>query len=275
MADNFISVKLDTRRFNNAINEIAYNIQRPVKEVVRAEVGSILKQCVGETKVATNDMLKIKGQLKAGQIVEVTGGQDVTINVGRRNKGTYGRVFYRTDVGNFRRTHDEGFQPVAGMPSKKRNKPGDLYKNYKWLTIRDAILKFKAEVKKQVPLARGSLGLARQSWVQIAKGLGIDLKAVPGGRASAAAITKAEAAIASDGRRYINGQGQAFSTNKSYIARLTNSLPYNRAVGLDPIIRRVIRGRTQFFKQNMARGVFQDIKKTLRAYPGFSVFMSN
>lgn len=275
MADNFISVKLDTRRFNSAINEIAYNIQRPVKEVVRAEVGSILKQCVGETKVATNEMLKVKGQLKAGQIVEVTGGRDVTINVGRRNKGTYGRVFYRTDIGNFRRTHDEGFAPVAGMPSKDRNKPGDHYKNYKWLTIRDAILKFKAEVKKQVPLARGSLGLARQSWVQIARGLGIDLKAVPGGRASSAAITKAEAAIASDGRRYINGQGQAFITNKSYIARLTNSLPFNRAVGLDPIIRRVIRGRTQFFKQNMARGVFQDIKKTLRAYPGFSVFMSS
>lgn len=269
MADNFISAAVDTRRFNNAINQIAYNIQRPVKAVVRSEVGSILKQCVGETKVATQAKADVRSRTKVTRDLGYSGrsrgkgSHPITVNSGMR--GDVGRVFMlKKDGSGFRRTHDKNFIPLH-----------QHYKRIQWLDLQDAIADVKSGWANAIPVGRAAIGLARQSWVQIANSLGIDLKAVPGGRVSAAAIAKAEAAIASDGQYYTNGQGQAFSTNKSYIARLINSLPYNRKAYLDKIVLSVVRRRTQFFRRNMAMGVFQDIQKTLKAYPGFRVFMTN
>ena len=104
--------------------------------------------------------------------------------------------------------------------------------------------------------------------MQIADDLGIILEDVPGGGASASAIAKARAALASNGRSYINGVGTpAYVENKSFVATMKNSLPYNVKAGLDRVLVSTLAGRAKFFQQNVARGVFASQAETVKKYP--------
>lgn len=236
------------------------------ERVLRAEAGSILKTCAARTKVAkasaitTNERLRVIKDL--GYSHGRSGGFGIAINAGIR--GAFGKVWRSTTkkdgTWGLQQTHDSNFRPL-------NRHFGDAV----WTDLKEAVEDFRYAAAKRVPAAKQSAGLARQSWVQIADSLGIVLENVPGGGLSGAGLAKARAALASNGRTYINGTSDQERSAQGFLLRLVNRLPFGPAAGLDQILLTVVAGRAAYFEQNAARGVFDDIKKLLRAYPGLTL----
>lgn len=232
------------------------------RTVVLAEVGVVLKTCVLRTKVAKPDIIAIRVRhqvLRGLDLTQSTGPESVTINTGQR--GFAGRVWWRTKNDRFQLAGQLSDDAQTFTPSRYHFKKGN------WIDIQEAAQDAAIGVKRALPLALGSANLARQSWVQMADDLGLILEDIPGG-ASGAAIAKARRAIASNGRTYRNGIGtEQYEQNKSYLATLTNQLPYWPKINLDTILAAVLAGRAKFFEQNVQREVFASHANTVRAYP--------
>lgn len=261
--------ELDSSGFRRAIGGLAQFTGASVRHIIRAEAGSILKACVGDTKVATVADAEAGGRARAFYSI-TAGGQastaygKLTINSGRRG-GIPGWMWHRTPGRKFQ---------TAGLMNVNTG-------SFRWANIHftDAVFNAMrqgaaaatAALQRLLPAARGSIGLARQSWVQIADDAGIHLEAVPGGRTSAAAIAKARRAIASTGVRHSNGAAREYVENKTFVLELINGLPYGRKIQLDSILAKNINGRARFFEENLSRGVFDSIAKIARAYPGLRI----
>lgn len=257
--------EVDSRKFMAAMTGIQRNLRVPMRTVIRTEVASILKQCAGDTKVATQAKADVRSRTKVTRDLGYSGrdrgkgAHPITVNSGMR--GEVGRVFIlKKDGSGFRRTHNKNFDPL-----------NQHYKQIQWYDLQDAVADVRSGWANAIPLGRAAIGLARQSWIQIADAIGIKLESVPGGGISAAGLAKARNAIASDGRAYSNGQAAEFQTNQTYIAELVNSLPYGRKAKLDRVLVRRINGRAAFFAKNVKLGVFNSVSKILAAYPGFKV----
>lgn len=231
--------------------------------VTLAECGVILKTCVGRTKFAKPDAIERSTRLSVLRKLDLTqtaGPESVTINAGIR--GPHGRVWFRTRNDKFQLGGQTSDDAQRFTPSKFHFK----FENY--IDIREAANDYGLAIRRALPLAQKSAGLARQSWVQISDDLGLILEDVPGGSVSAAAIAKARTALASNGRSYVNGIGtQAYEENKSFVATMKNSLPYNVKAGLDRVLLSTLAGRAKFFEQNVARGVFNSQAETVKKYP--------
>lgn len=257
---------LQHARFDQALRGLIAVSPVSLERTLRAEGGSILKACAARTKVAKtaavtrNERLRIVKDL--GYQHGRSGNFGVAISVGIR--GPYGKVWRSTTrkdgTWGLQQTHAEGFRPLW-------RHFGDSV----WIDLKEAVEDFRYELRKRLPLAKQSAGLARQSWVQIADSLGIRLENVPGGGISAAGIAKARAALTSQGRPALNGFSEEERRNQGFILRLINRLPYGPAAGLDRVLELVLAGRAAYFEQNMARGVFADQAKLLRAYPGLTI----
>lgn len=115
--------------------------------------------------------------------------------------------------------------------------------------------------RRKASLARAikARGLAKKSWWEIANALGITIT-VP------SYVTKA---VASTGRDYAgNVAVKLFRTKGKLGITITNSQPTVNAIGGARALQRAIDGRTKFFIQNVAHGVFKDVAQIARKYPG-------
>lgn len=234
--------------------------------VLKAESGSILKAWAGRTKVATQARVDVRERLKVTRMWFVSGystrgsrkaDHEITVNAGLR--GPAGRMFIlKKDGHGFRRTHDSGFRPLH-----------QHYKDSQWREINEVAQGVAADWRRKLPIARRSVGLARQSVVQIADSLGIDLIKVPGQGVSAAGIAKARAAMASNGRTYRNGHSVIGGTEAKPYIDLINSLPYATApkLAMDRALAGVIAGRTKYFQKSYEKGAFNSFEKTAKAFP--------
>lgn len=264
--------EVDSRKFMEAMTGLQRNLRIPMRTVIKTEVGSILKQCAGDTKVQNQDWAdrraRVREAANAGYTRNKTRGS-VTVNTGWKKSRPVGRVWLNVGNRKFILARGENFSdPTGSAPFKGIGGA----RTQVWVSRVDAaVSEMKSAWKKAIPAARKALGLARQSWVQIADAAGIQLELVPGGRISAAGLAKARSALASDGNPYLNGQARAFQDNKSFVLELTNSLPYGRKAGLDRVLVRAINGRAAFFAKNVKLGVFNSVSKILAAYPGFKV----
>ncbi|AKC83770.1 hypothetical protein IMCC26134_15075 [Verrucomicrobia bacterium IMCC26134] len=233
-----------------------------MKRVLMAEAGSILKACAGRTKVAPADSITTNERLRIVKDLGLNGGNregDIYINAGIR--GDFGVVWRRTrGRRGFQQTHSAGLKPLNRHFGEKT-----------WIDLKEAVADFKIQASKRLPLAKRSAGLARQSWVQIADSLGIALESVPGGGISGAGLAKARAALTSQGRAITNGFSEQEARQQGFMLSLINRLPYGPKAGLDAILQTVLSGRAAYFEQNLSRGVFQDMSKLLRAYPGLTL----
>jgi hypothetical protein len=262
-------------KLSRAFHAIARNARVAGEQVLRGEAGIILKACAGATKVATAAQTTKRARLRYLRDQQLTGKNSmvpVTVTAGAKRGTVYGRVHLRTSTGYWRRTHDAVFRPVAGMPSS-RKKRGDHYSDHDWLLLQSTIATVRAGIGPAVAAGRKTIGLARQSWVQIADSLGIRLENVKGGRTfaggtiSAAGIAKARAAIASNGNSYVNGLSRTERSQKNIILTLINRYPRNRKAKMDVTLAKVLLGRVSFFEKNLRLGVFRSIADTARAYP--------
>jgi hypothetical protein len=253
--------------FQRALGMLIEAAPVSTERVLKAEAGAILKACAGRTKVAKASAVTTNERLRIIKDLGYNGGNksaDIYINAGIR--GAFGKVWRKTRPAPgggwiFQQTHDANFRVL-------NRHFGDAV----WTDLREAVEDFKYEAAKRIPQARASAGLARQSWIQIADSIGIRLENVPGGNLSASGILKARAAIASNGQAYVNGMSEQEHSQRGFVLRLINRLPFGPKAGLDATLASVLAGRSAYFEQNMARGVFGDMQKLLRAYPGLTVY---
>jgi hypothetical protein len=261
------TLTIDAKGFRRALLGLSQFSGQSVARVIRAEAGSILKACAGETKVSTVAQVDLRARVRVIRDLDLTGGKrnrDASISVNAGLRGPFGRVFKRKKDGTgWRRTHEAGFRPLW-----------QHYKTGDWIDLQEAITTVRNALSRAIPLARGSVALARQSWVQIGDDLGIRLESVPGGRISAAGIAKARAAIASNGQAYRNGLGSEHAQAKAFFVTLVNRLPYGRKIALDAILSRSVQGRVRFFEQNLAKGTFNELARIARSYPGLKISLN-
>lgn len=284
MAAEFTVPASEIAKLSRAFHAIARSARVTGEAVLRGEAGIILKACAGRTKVAT----QAKADLRSARRVlgksglDLTGAAgtkpgDITVNAGER--GPFGRVWVKTrstrelvdrDTGKLGR----GRFRLAGQISKGNFtfKPTRYHwKKGTWIDIVEAASDVASQMRKAIPAGRRAIGLARQSWVQIADSLGIRLETVRGGgNLSAAGLAKARAAIAANGRRYANGLSRQERGARATLT-LINRYPGGRKMGMDRTLAGVLIGRARFFQQNLRRGVFSSIAHTARAYPYLTV----
>lgn len=266
-----LDVSKVTKAYGAALRQLASLTGFSQKAVLLGEAGIILKTCAGRTKVATEkqaDRRSWKAILgKAGLDVSGASGTkvgDITVNTGAR--GPFGRVWVRTKRKKFK---------LAGVISEggQTFRPMNYHwKNAMWSDIQELADDVAIQSRKKIPKGRAAIGLARQSWIQIADALNIDLSAVEGGGSlSAAGIAKARAAIAVSGRPHQNGTGSALDDKEKTVVTLINRLPYGQAIGFDRTLLGVVAGRAKYFEKSYAHGAFDSMRAAARSYPWLKV----
>lgn len=268
-----MKVEFDASKFNAFITEMTRAIPASRREVIRAETGSILKAWVLRTKVAKARHLKFRGTKAAVRLgrrfVYGGSGKGSELKPGEawftmgRGSTPVGRVWLRNKNSprSFFLLRGPGAPKQVLLTKKRGGRSSLLYRVTRGV--------MPAEKKA----ALGSAGISRQSIVQIGDALGIRIEAVPGGRNATAAVAKARRAIASDGRVYPNGVGSEVQGEHTFFTKLVNSTPWGRnpRIQMDVTLALVMKGRMNYFRRNVAAGVFGDIKKIAEAYPGIHV----
>ncbi len=269
-----MNVKLDAtqvvRAYSGVLNELRKMTGFSQMDVLRGEAGIILKTAAGRTKVARRQDIELRTRRRAIRLIGASragaASDYTTINSGIR--GEEGRIWFRTKNQKFQ------LMGHVGLGTGRVQFANIHLRRDDWNGVVDTVNRVREMYKKILPQAEQSAGLARQSWVQIADSLGINLLAVRGGGTlSAAGIAKARAAIASTGVAYTNGASTAGGDAERAHVTLINRLPYGSKAatemgrGFDPMVIQILNGRTKYFEQSYAKGAFDSILATARAFP--------
>lgn len=118
-----------------------------------------------------------------------------------------------------------------------------------------------SHLKKGLQRRIKARGLSKQSWLKLAEAVGLKVKA-PGFVAKAIPSTGQTYPGNAQARRVrVRGRSAIFFTN----SQPTVQSPYAKGRSA---LQRAITGRTKYFATNLKKGVFSEIQKIARAYPG-------
>jgi len=121
--------------------------------------------------------------------------------------------------------------------------------------------RIQGRIKESLTLKYNARELARRVWVEVLNKLGQKVEAT--GQAQKAQSKNFVAASAAGVER-TRGEG-------NYAVAIENSFGKNRWVGAAQALFGAIAGRRRFFLQNVAKGVFKDLKSVAAKYPGMEV----
>lgn len=264
-----IQLKLDAREvcgaYSQALRKMAALSGFDQRTVLRAEAGSVLKRWAGLTKVSTVGQAERSARARALYGITYKGKASanagfMTINSGARG-GTPGWMWHRTANRKFQTAG------VMNLSSGNYRWANIHFPNDDWVEMQRAAEQAGQALRTMVPRARQSVGLSRQSVVQIADALGIDLLRVPGQGISAAGVAKARAALASTGKAYRNGTGYSGGDDIRPYIDLISTLPYGRKIGHDRNLLTAINGRRRYFQESYFKGAFDSMKSAAAAFP--------
>jgi hypothetical protein len=277
------------RQYGQALRRLAALSGFNQREVLMGEAGIILKTWAGKTKVRTDAKTDMRSRIAALRSLALTTAYevgDITINAGLRGskQGLIWRKV-RRNANSTNKTGGRGFLAIGQMDpngkvvdwgiasaSRGRNHRRADWSKYASVTTRAN--QYANVMPQFIARGRAATGLARQSVVQIAEKLGIDLLSVKGGGTlSAAGIAKAKAALATTGRQHQNGTGSVAGSEINTVVTLMNNLPYatKPSLGMDKTLRAILAGRAKFFQQSYAKGAFDTMTSAARAYPWMRV----
>lgn len=246
------------------------------RAILRAEAGSILKIWAGRVKVAKSQDIRVRVRRQAAYLAGVAPrgrNSDFMVSINTGLRGEEGRIWFQTrrglKAGASLAANRRSFQLVGKIDvhSGRIHYNHLHFRNQDWAVIVEDVNRYREWYQKLLPKAEQSVGLARQSVVQIADQLGIDLESVPGRGISSAGIRKARSAIASNGRAYVNGSGTEAGNVESYYVDLFSRLPYGHRIGMDAALAEVLGGRAKYIETAYAKGAFDSMNGVVRAFP--------
>lgn len=252
-------------KFSEAMRTIVAVTGASAEEVTRGFAGRVLKKWAGKTKVIPEKIIVWRSRTRAAQVAGVYKPRihGITVNTGRRG-GDSGVVWYRTRKDKWQ---------VAGHIVRDATTSASFvpawlhFKTSEWGDINQAAGNYATQLQRILAHSLKAVGLARQSVIQIADALGINLSAVPGAGISTSGIVKARAAIASNGQRYVNGTGRAQWQAQRFFVELNNHYPPGVRIGMDATLAAVIGAEVKYYERNLANGVFLAHERVARAYP--------
>lgn len=277
--------KIDTSKamaaYNGAFRQLRALPGFSQKQILRAEMGSILKAWAASVKVGTKERAAIRARARLNKYIFGSNTAEnryrITVNSGQRG-GFPGEVWFKTrgvaDKAARAARRKAGyagngvFQQAGVISADGKYQPAWIhYGAADWAGINEGASRYAAALPKALRNAESSVGLGRQSVVQIAEQLNINLMQVGGGRLTWQAYAKAKAANASNGNKYQNGRGSENGDEvRGYIEGFS-SLPYAFKIGLDRNLALVVMNRARLIRTAFAKGAGDSLKNIEKNFP--------
>jgi hypothetical protein len=267
-------VAIDTSRFNFAMRELERRGIAKMPVLIRAEAGVVLKVCLKRTKIpdlakvdATSRLLASKKPNRMpGLSPRVEAGEGYVV-AGIRAPWRAGRVWLRSATtksgAKFILAYNNGGAPSGiriGAPTMAR-----------LTAARDM---FAQNVDAEIRKGHKTIGLAKQSWLQVANSLGIDLSLVKGGGNLSGRDMSLAQNASGRVRRHQNGVGTQRGDGFKFVVTIKNTLPYGRSARLDRILAGVLAGRVKLFEQLVRKGYIDDAEAVAKSYPNIGLTVS-
>jgi hypothetical protein len=240
--------RVDTVGFKKFCDDLAKISGRSFEDVVKAQAGSVLKRAMSKTKAADtaklNERARKIAQLERGYFPQRDGS---ALIVGTRTKMRFWKDYSpKTD------------RPTI-YPISNARLPNEVWDRY-----RSAVNRISPRMRLLAKKIKGAKGLAKSTWLNIAKDFGVEniLKAP-------AYVQKAKS---TSRKRWNNSDGSEFFTMADAFVVMRQRYKNLTKNGFAAIVlQAAIKARISTFSKDLKRGVFDDAKKRASRYPGVYV----
>lgn len=240
--------RVDTTGFKKFCDDLAKISGRSFEDVVKAQAGSVLKRVMSKTKAANTAKLN----RRARQIAALERGyfklrDGTALIVGTRTKMRFWKDYSpKTD------------RPTV-YPINEARLPNEVWNRY-----RSAVNRITPRMRDLAKKIKGAKGLAKSTWLNIAKDFGVDY------------ILKAPAYVknakSTSKKRWKNSDGTEYFTMRDAFVVMRQRYKNLTANGFAAIVlQAAIRARLNAFQRDLKKGVFDDAKKRASNYPGVYV----
>lgn len=231
------TVKVNTTAFSRMTRDLAQALAMPQEDVLRAEVGKVLEKAASTTPIASVAALHRR--------------------VWNSGKSKWALI----EASRFtpRRQRSSSVNLLGGKYIAYDTR-GRRWPNRLWAM-------FEADAKKELKTLLRSRGLARRTWKAIADEMGLEIKLTP---KSAAKAVPSNPAV-TEGRYLASMKAETRRSRMGVSIRISNAQPTIIKLGGAGILQRAVNGRVKYFANNLRRGVFQDLQKVAKRYPGLRV----
>lgn len=230
---------------------------------LRGELGKVLQRCVDYTHSPEADDLRRRSEIgvrkkfntyAAGEIGQAARRETPRISF---CPGT-GKAWWIDQGG-------QGSNTKYLMNGGKRRHWGNRFERYQ-AEEADRLADLAAELQQYLPKIDAARGLTKRSWYEIGQALGIEVPGVPGW---------VKAAVATDRKNHLNGDGKRTATADSLRYELQNHTPMlinprRGQEGLmgEGILQRAFNSRESAIMIGLEKGIFDDLEKAAKRFPG-------
>ncbi len=269
--------EVDTQGFRAAAEELARISGVTYEDALKEQTRLVMQSALRNTPVSKAERIRKSIECEGRwHTVQDSDGPVLSENTGDRG-GAPGQqwLFWPERSGRARgnsRQRRTGGDAGMYYYLPNRRLPADVQSAVLSLQAKMAALKPKK--REAIANALKARGLAKQSWLQASRSIGIDLRDVP---------SYVAGALASDGVAYQNGTGRRISQGEALFLELENRYPAllsaigrsrkGRPSSMDGfrILQRAIASRVSAFNREMRLGVIQDVRQRSLRYPGLKV----
>lgn len=271
-----ITAAFDVSQFTAAMGQLAQISGRDFAHVVRSEMASAVRICASQarmrsqTAIAETVKTHYRGKYEAG-------GAILSETQGTRKPGSKGYVWFRSSAANYFRY--AGKQDLPRMTVKHGPQAGKVLKGtahgwrlraWEWAAVQSVRVARDAYIRAETARRIVARGLSLAGWVQITDSLGFDINAVaPKTRQIDTGL--ARRGIDRKGRHWSLGQSYEEFGSATYLLTVTNDTAAEKARNGQDRLNSALNRRTKAFQNNLAHGVFLDVKARMARYPGMFV----
>jgi len=250
----------ELRKFTEAGFALTQAAGVSVEQWAEGESAQILSGWAALVNAQTQEQAEKRSRNRVLNKLGLTKGAE-TINSGVR--GPEGRVWVKTRRGKYHLAGVVAHNAGAFTPTKQKLATGE------WGAAQDSVKLYQGEAGV-IAMAKRTIGLARQSIIQIGDMLGIALERFAGGL-PAADIVKARGAVASDGQSYQNGFGVRQKNGTQFSIELINRYPNLHAAKIDSALVQVVSERTELMAAALNDKLGLGAQNVARSFPYLQV----
>lgn len=248
----------ELRKFTDAGQAISRSAGIAFEQWAEGEMGLVLKTWAGAIGAPTLDQVELRARRLALKKLGLQKGK-VTINTGRR--GREGNVWVRAKNGKYRLAGKVAHNAGAFAPS------GIHFANDQWRDAGGGVTDYQSQAGV-IGLAKRTIGLARQSVVQIGDALGTAIEKVAGGGGlSGQEVAQARSAVAGDGKTYQNGFGTRTKSGDRFSIEAINRSPLIQHAKIDSALAFAIGQRVGVAEKVLGDKLLESAERTAKAFP--------
>ncbi len=251
----------ELRKFTEAGNAIASAAGVTLEQWAEAESAQILSGWAALVSAQTVPQAEVRARTKVLRDAGLTKGE-VTINSGLR--GPEGRLYIRAKNGRYMFAGTVAHNAGAFTPNPKRH-----FSNHQWEEGQTGVISYQSDAAI-IAMAKRTIGLARQSIIQIGDMLGIALERIAGGLPGAD-ISRARSAVAGDGQTYQNGFGVRQKSAGAFSIELINRYPNLHQAKIDSALSQVVSSRAELMAETLNGRLGTAAQRVAAAFPYLQV----